>query len=487
MRSMKAKISLALAVGLAIAFAACGGSTSAPERKIVDPAEFGFSPDAAPDVNAAALQKALDGGKRTVRVSKPGVYGLDRNVYLDSDTTLDFAPGTVLKKMKPYQHVLVNRGAYSYGCDSNIVVRNLEIRVNKMEKEPDPNSNAPGLNGHVTFYRVKNVTCRNLTCTDFERSQYCYHAVDFDGIVVDGFVIRGGKDGIHLNRGRNFVVRNGVLRTLDDGIAVNAGEWPGGFTPVMGSIENGLVENVVDEDGGKCNFARVITGCWKQWHPGMKLQRCDIFNVGKNVYTVFPMPLGTNEYVSMTAPTHKHGVWKSPEGINFLFLQDDGETRADIRNVTFRNIRMNCKRSIACYWENCEWARLVHPEIPPKDYPVIDIRVENVVKTAPDAIVAGNASADIVFDNVKSEKGPILSMWRWSSSVQGTPLYATVHNITVTNCVFDGESRMDFNFFDPDGKGTLTLRGNRTHRPVKVRAPSGIRVSGDTPFEKTDG
>jgi 23S rRNA (uracil1939-C5)-methyltransferase len=155
----------------------------------------------------------------------------------------------------------------------------------------------------------------------------------------------------------------------------------------MGSIENGLVENVVDEDGGKCNFARVITGCWKEWHPGMKLQRCDIFNVGKNVYTVFPMPLGTNEYVSMTAPTHKHGVWKSPEGINFLFLQDDGETRADIRNVTFRNIRMDCKRSIACYWENCEWARLVHPEIPPKDYPVIDIRVENVVKTVPGAIV----------------------------------------------------------------------------------------------------
>ncbi|MBO7684997.1 MAG: hypothetical protein J6V72_01345, partial [Kiritimatiellae bacterium] len=67
------------------------------------------------------------------------------------------------------------------------------------------------------------------------------HAVDFDGIVVDGFVIRGGKDGIHLNRGKNFVVRNGVLRTLDDGIAVNAGEWPGGFTPVMGSIENGLI------------------------------------------------------------------------------------------------------------------------------------------------------------------------------------------------------------------------------------------------------
>ncbi|MBR4170333.1 MAG: hypothetical protein IKR48_01630, partial [Kiritimatiellae bacterium] len=150
--AMKRLFVLALAV---VAFAAFGGGVSAPECKIVDPAEFGFLPGAAPDVNAAALQRALDGGGRTVRVAKPGVYGLDRDVFIDSDTTLEFAPGAVLKKMKTYQHVLVNRGAYNYGCDSNIVVRNLEISVNKMEKEPDPNSNAPGLNGHISFYRVK--------------------------------------------------------------------------------------------------------------------------------------------------------------------------------------------------------------------------------------------------------------------------------------------------------------------------------------------
>ena len=147
---MKWLFVLALAV---VAFAAFGGGVSAPEGKIVDPAEFGFSPDAAPDVNAAALQRALDGGGRTVRVAKPGVYGLDRDVFIDSDTTLEFAPGTVLKKMKPYQHVLVNRGAYNYGCDSNIVVRNLEISVNKMEKEPDPNSNEGAERPHLVLSR----------------------------------------------------------------------------------------------------------------------------------------------------------------------------------------------------------------------------------------------------------------------------------------------------------------------------------------------
>lgn len=447
----------------------------------VDPAAFGFSPDAAPAVNAAALQKALDGGGKTVRIARAGVYGLDRTVFIDSNTTLDCAPGTVFKKMAPYANVIVNRGAYQYGCDSNIVVRNLEISVNGMQAIPGPNSNAPGLRGHFAFYRVKNVACHNFTCNDCEGGQYCWHAVEFDGLLLDGFVIRGKKDGVHLNRGKNFILRNGILRTGDDGIALNAGDWPGGCTPAMGSIENGLIENIVDEEGGRCNFARVITGCWKEWHPGMKLQRDDIFTIGKNVYTVHPMPLGTNEYVSSTPPAHTHGVWKSPEGINFQFIQADGERRADIKRVTFRNIRMGCARSISCSWELGEWARLVHPEIPRKDYPVIDIRLENVVKTASGPIVHGNACATIIFDNVKSEKGPILSMSR-SRIRPDKDVYATTRRITVMNSTFDGPARDDFIFKDPDGEGSLTLIGNKALRPVKVSgALDRIAISADVP------
>ena len=448
----------------------------------VDPAVYGFSPNATPDVNAKALQKALDGGRKTVKVAKAGVYGLDRTVFIDSDTVLEFASGTVLRKMKPYSHVLVNRGAYNYGCDSNIVVRNVEISVNKMQSLPGPDSNAPGLRGHFAFYRVKNVECYNFTCNDCEDLQFCWHAVDFDGLLLDGFTIRGKKDGVHINRGRNFTIRNGVLRTDDDGIALNAGDWPGGCTPVMGSIENGVVENIVDE-GGKYNFGRVITGCWKEWHPGMRLQRCDMLKVGMNVYTVYPMPLGTNEYISMTAPTHKHGVWKSPEGIKFLYLQDDGETRADVKNVTFRNIRM--ARGIYCNWEIGGWARLVHPEIPLKDYPVIDIKIENVVRTASGSIVNGNASANIEFNNVnvKSDKGAILTMSRVRVGA-GMGLYSTVRNIKVRNCTFDGNDRVDFAFNDPDGSGSIELFGNNALRPVKiVGSLDNIAIKGDTPVD----
>lgn len=382
--------------------------------KTVDAAAFGLSPKAGADVNVAALQKALDGGRRVVKVSEPGTYDIDRICLIDSDTELVFGPGTRLRKAKPICVALANRAAYCGGVDSNIVVRGLSFVVNGCEREADPNGPAPGLQGHVSFFHVNDLEMRDFSCTDFLASQYCLQVVDFRGFTIDGFDIRGEKDGIHLNAGRDFVIRNGKLRTGDDGIAINAGEWPD-FTPRMGSICDGLVENVHDLPGGRCNFARVITGGWVQWHRGIRLQRNDLCNVGDNVYGVTPMPLGTNEYVSTTPPAHTHGVWKSPEGINFLFLQSDGVSRVNISNVTFRNVRMDCDRSIFCGWETYEWARLIHPELPRDRYPAIDIRLERVAKSAKGPIVFGNADANVAFADCAAVDGRLLEMG-WSSS-----------------------------------------------------------------------
>ena len=52
---MKENASVALAAGMVVVFVAFGGSVFTAEGKVVDPAEFGFSPEAAPAVNAAAL------------------------------------------------------------------------------------------------------------------------------------------------------------------------------------------------------------------------------------------------------------------------------------------------------------------------------------------------------------------------------------------------------------------------------------------------
>ena len=91
---------------------ACGLKVEgAPMPVRVDASEFGFSPDAEAAENVAAMQKALNGGRKTVNVTRPGEYRLNARVYIDDDTKLLFAPGVVLKKTGRYDFVLVNRGA----------------------------------------------------------------------------------------------------------------------------------------------------------------------------------------------------------------------------------------------------------------------------------------------------------------------------------------------------------------------------------------
>lgn len=461
---------------------------------VVDPAAFGFAPEAEPAVNAAALQCAFDGGNRTVRISRPGEYRLDRTVFIDDNTTLDCEKGVVLRKVGKYPQMLLNRGAFNYTTNRNIVIRGLRIKANEHDMVQPLDSPCPGLRGQIGFVRVRNLEIRDFTCTDYGMnehgvwrpfaageevggSQYCIQIVGFDNILIDGFDIQGGKDGIHLNYGRNFTIRNGRLCTYDDGIALNAGEWPS-CTPLMGSIEDGLIENVEDLPGGSCNFARVITGCWKDWEKGVKLQRGDMVRVGREIYCVHPMPFEVNpdgtigEHESNFAPSHKHGVWKSPDGINFLHLQSDGNVRADIRNVTFRNIRLNSRRGINNGWEINKYARMIHPDIPEKEWPIIDITIENVVATTDFPVVDGFANAKVLMRNVRS-KGPLYQE-RFrddrNSVIRKGMYYRTQVDLTVEGCEFSDDVRTtpDFRFTDEKGIVRLVLGKNAMKRPLHI-------------------
>ena len=459
---------------------------------IVDPAAFGFSPAASPAENVAALQKALDGGHRTVRITKPGVYRLNDTIYIDDETTLDCVKGTVLEKTCGYSHMIANAGLYSCTSNHGITVSGVELRTHSWGKPEPATSVVPGLRGQVAFVRVRDVTIRDFTCVDYGNRdpggavncQYCIQFACFDGVLVENFDIRGGRDGVHFDYGRNFVVRHGKTCTGDDGVALNAGDWPGSVTPLIGSIENGLVEDIEDLPGGKCNFSRAITGVWKDWHPGVRLQRNDLVRVGQNVYCVYPMPLclpkkdseayQVEEFASFVRPTHDRGVWRSPEGINFQFMQADGNVCADIRNVTYRNIRLNAGRSISCSWEVGPYARLIHPEIEPKDYPVLDIRLENVVSTTDCPIITGHASCTVEMDRC-SAKGKLVGMTNVSvfRSCRDRTC-PTVRDFTVRNCTFAG-GKDDFAFNDPHGKVTLRFTGCSGEKPV-VKGTSAISI-----------
>jgi len=376
----------------------------------VDPADYGFAPDASATTNAVALQRALDGVKRIVQVTRPGVYGLDRTVWLDSETRLIFAPGVVLQKRTPYVHVLANRGLVTATWDTDITVEGATIDVNEFTAVHGEDSPLFGNRGQVAFCRIRDLTARKFTCLNLHGAQYGFQIAAFENVVLDGFEIRGKKDGVHINAGRKFVIRNGTLETGDDGIALNAEDWVGA-TPVLGSIEDGLIENVTDDGHGSCNFSRILTGAWTDWHAGMRLQRGDTVRCGMNLYRVV-MPLGTNEYVSLEAPAHTRGIWKDKSGLKFWHMQNDGALSANIRNVTFRNIYLRSPRNgFLADWETrSEWNRGIHPEVKPENYPVCEVRLEDIYSESPQALVSGNESVRLWLRNICKTRGPLVNL-----------------------------------------------------------------------------
>lgn len=459
----------------------------------VDPAVFGFDPSAEPSVNAAALQRALDGGRRTVMVTKPGVYGLDRTVFIDSHTKLMFAKGVVLQKRAKYPSVLVNRGAYCYGHDEDIEVRGLEISVNGLQAIPRLDSPARNVRGHLSFFNAKNVRIYDFRCVDLANWQYCVHICSFENVLVDGFEIRGRKDGIHFNCGRGFVVRNGVLATCDDGVAVNAGDWPD-CAPEIGDVADGVVENLVieptppSESKKPGDMGLAIAGAWVDWYPGMKLQRNDIVRVGQHVYGIFPMPFSTNEYVSLTMPTNTCGAWKSPEDISFYHMQSNGALRAEVKNVVFRDIVCNHPRGMTAYWAvGYEWARCVRPELKPEEYPITEVTFERVRMTHPGTPVFSCTSpVNVTFRDCSVSNAPlaVFSPPLKHRQQGGEYFPGTRSTVSCTGCSFDGGNSVDFKLVGPTSV-EMFLNGNRQTRNVKVLCKDGSKVSvtGDTQSE----
>ena len=462
--------------------------SSASGETVVDPASFGFSPSASGAVNAAALQKALDGGSRTVRVSVPGTYDMDRTVYVDSHTRLEFVKGAALRKTARYCSVVINRGAHCYGHDTDIEIKGLEIIVNGFElKFYGPEEPERFIRGQLALYDVDHVRVSGFRCMDYGSDQYCVHIVKFRDVVFEDFEINGRKDGVHFNSGSGFVVRNGVISAGDDAVAINAGDWPD-CAPVIGTIENGLVERLKILPRPREQWSRqvgefglVIASVWPDWHVGIKLQRNDMVRHGRNVYAVSPMPFSTNEYVSVTPPVHTNGIWKSPEGISFLFMKDDGTNRADAKNIVFRDIEVMNPNGLSIWWETGHaWSRAVHPEIKPEDYPVIDITLERCHTKFPGGpLIRRGVPANIKLVDCTS-MGPLLWLGR-PLQTGGRSYPGCKRRIVVENCLFDGGPRYDFRFFGAC-ENLLTINDCRGTRVPAVHAvaPATVKLSGNS-------
>ena len=333
-----------------------------------------------------------------IEITVPGVYDFEGTLYIPSHRRIRFSDGAVIRRQAEKSgkngYFMINSGALSGEENEDIGITGLTLYVNNTESaaalavpelrgllaEGEDALNkyfdrtVPGLRGQLSFMYIKDLVIKDLTVPDLCSWDYCVHISDFDGVELDGIFIEGSKDAVHFGAGKNFTLRNGVFRTKDDPIALNADDYSPS-APTFGSIENGLIENCRDlEQSDTCGyFVRFITGASREWKSGMTVTHSEAVRCGGRFYRAF-MPDDGTELVSVTAPSHEKG-FAVADGIAWYrthvnLKAEELPRTADIKNITLRGLSSEKTRSVtaALYIPDNENRHGWHPG---DDIPVI--------------------------------------------------------------------------------------------------------------------
>lgn len=310
---------------------------------------YGFLPTNTAPQNSVALQNCLDGGGLIV-IDFPGIYEVDATHFIDSNTHIIFGENVYLKRVlsasnKCPRHVFVNRGAYNYTENSNIIIENLKILPNGY-LEYDHNldsSGVYGLRGLVAFFHVKNLLLDGVEVIDHTFGQYSIHVCTFENAIFNRIHVETLKDGIHLGNGRGFVIRNCQFLTNDDAIAINAADYPGSNAET-GWLEDGIIENITflkapaDSAYNTIRGVLMLSGAWKEWESGMSFRRNGdyVTSDGKIYQTDGPK---TIEYITSTVqPVHTRGSVTGADGLTWVYKGEAKANNAGFRRIHFRNL-----------------------------------------------------------------------------------------------------------------------------------------------------
>ena len=413
--------------------------------------EFGFSPSSSAEENSIALANALL-SDREVYIDGDGIADICNPIYLDDGASLIFSPTLILRRNATKQrhngYVIVNRGAFTKTKNRDIKVKGLRLICNGVEcKSDDVQSDfcVPGLRGHLAFHYIENLTVEDIEILDLPKEDFGIHVCTFENITVKNVHIEGKKDAVHLGKGRGFQIRDGLFRTFDDPIALNAHDYACS-NPELGWIEDGVIENCreLDEEQTTGFFCRILAGSWVDWKKGMIIRNSDtVVNAGR-LYRAYMRSDG-KEYVSTTPPTHEKGT-ETLDGIVWVMVQEGNEHSAGCRNIVFRNITLEKHRPVAfsLHFDNDNWSHSVYPysEMPVQS----NILFENIKVKAPIKSFISTATPveNITVRNSDLGDG-IISLFA-ISGVEGISYKKS--DITIENC----KHRQDEDFIRISGR-----------------------------------
>lgn len=394
--------------------------------------DYGFSPAASGLDNTRTLQEAVDQGG-TIHITQPGIYKVAGTIYIGSHTTLIFGPGVILQKVDeagPYSQVFLNKGALTKTYDQNIVIEGLHLQVNGLDAIK---WEVFGLRGQLGFFYVHDLLIRRFRCYDLGKSQFAIHVCTFEDLIVDDVIIHGDKDGVHLGRGKRFRISNGVFKTFDDAVALNAHDYDTG-NPELGWIEDGIVENCHDLDAEETTgfFCRILAGAWIDWKPGMPVQKSDTVVSNGRLYRVSAKADG-QVFTSTTQPTHDQGTVEL-DGITWVMVQDDVTYSAGVRNVVFRDIILHKPRvGFSVHYDEDRFSRSFYPgATPPVQKQLLFDHITVAHDQTPPLLTTCTAMDALTVANTTFRHSPITFYDRPVSRDHGTT------HVTLTGCLFTG-------------------------------------------------
>ena len=377
----------------------------------------------------------LDAGGRII-INEKGTYDVSGTVYIGSDTTLEFADGTYIRRVPCGDGdgtLMLNKGALSRTYDSNITIRGMRLVCNGVDITKQ---NIVGMNCQIGFFYAKHTVIENFECLDLEKRGFCIQICTFEDSTIKNVRVEGMKDAVHYGAGRGFVLKDGVFKTFDDPIALNANDYAIA-NPQMGWIEDGYIENCYDLNQPETTgyFCRLLGGSWLDWRAGMIIRNSDTVIYGGRMYRA-KMPPDGKEYISHTPPLHESGQAVA-DGINWVMTQDDNVIyNCGCRNIRFKNIHLKKNRhtAFAFHFDNDVHSHSCYPY---SEAPVqTDITFENVFVEAdvPYLIRATTPVGNIKVINSTLRDSSIRFAERGVEGIKYPP-----SNVTMSGCVIHGK------------------------------------------------
>ena len=304
----------------------------------IDANEEGFLPTSDATTNVTTMNRLLARGG-TIIVSQPGEYEVNGRMVLQSNTTLVFSEGVIIKMVSNCPYVLINAAAFKSdgSYDENIKVIGYHLNTNGFNNSCGIN----GLRGYLTFFHVKHVYVSDVRCMWYKAHIFFIHCCDWEDVEFANCFVMGDKDAFHFGRGFNGYLHDLTICAVDDSIALNAWDFADS-NPQIGDIHDVLIENIVElphcynvnsEYDRTLGFTtRFLNGSWLPWTSGMEVQHSTTVTYKNNIYRV----INLQQKTAISTATPSEGL--GSDGIQWRKEASGDNLGCCCYNIELRNI-----------------------------------------------------------------------------------------------------------------------------------------------------